>query len=102
MSASQLGKFTCVGYNVRLENVNRLQKSLDSRTFTLYHDHEQITGSRLESDDSQIKIYSGQPVDDDLITYLETRRVGDRVALTILREDREQEIVITLEARPVI
>jgi S1-C subfamily serine protease len=37
---------------------------------------------------------------DDLITYLETRRVGDQVVLTIVRDSQEQEIAITLEERP--
>jgi 2-alkenal reductase len=37
---------------------------------------------------------------DDLITYLETRRVGDQVVLTIVRENQEQEVAITLEERP--
>lgn len=44
----------------------------------------------------------GQPVGgmDDLITYLETRRVGERVLLTVMRENREEDIAVTLEARP--
>jgi S1-C subfamily serine protease len=37
---------------------------------------------------------------DDLITYLETRRVGDQVVLTVVRDSQEQEISITLEERP--
>ncbi len=44
----------------------------------------------------------GQPVGgmDDIITYLETRRVGDRVVLTVVRDDQEQEIKLTLKERP--
>ena len=44
----------------------------------------------------------GQPVGgmDDLISYLETRRVGDQVVLIIVRENQESEIAITLEERP--
>jgi S1-C subfamily serine protease len=44
----------------------------------------------------------GQPVGgmDDLITYLETRQVGEQVVLTIVRENGEQEIAITLDERP--
>lgn len=44
----------------------------------------------------------GQPVGgmDDLITYLETRRVGDRVVLTVVRENQEKEIAVTLKERP--
>lgn len=38
---------------------------------------------------------------DDLITYLETRQVGEDVMLTIVRDGNEQEIVVTLEERPV-
>lgn len=43
-----------------------------------------------------------QPVGgmDDLITYLETRRVGDQVVLTIVRDDTEQKVPVTLEERP--
>lgn len=43
-----------------------------------------------------------QPVGgmDDLITYLETRRVGDRVILSIVRNDQEQEVTVTLKERP--
>jgi 2-alkenal reductase len=37
---------------------------------------------------------------DDLISYLETRRVGDQVVLIIMRENQEREIAITLEERP--
>ncbi len=44
-----------------------------------------------------------QPVGgmDDLITYLETRQVGDDVVLTVVRDGDEQKIVVTLEERPV-
>jgi len=44
----------------------------------------------------------GQPVGgmDDLITYLETRRVGDQVILSVVRDDQEQEITLTLKERP--
>lgn len=44
----------------------------------------------------------GQPVGgmDDLITYLETRRVGDLVVLTVVRDDQEQKITVTLKERP--
>jgi S1-C subfamily serine protease len=44
----------------------------------------------------------GQPLGsmDDLITYLETRQVGENVVLTIVRDGNEQEIVVTLEERP--
>jgi len=43
-----------------------------------------------------------QPVNgmDDLITYLETRQVGDEVVVTVLRDGDEQMIPITLEERP--
>jgi len=43
-----------------------------------------------------------QPVGgmDDLITYLETRRVGDQVILNIVRDDQEQEITVILKERP--
>jgi S1-C subfamily serine protease len=37
---------------------------------------------------------------DDLITYLESRRVGDKVVLTVVRENQEQDIPITLGERP--
>jgi 2-alkenal reductase len=44
----------------------------------------------------------GQPVGgmDDLITYLETRRVGDEVVLTVVRENQEQDIPVILWERP--
>ncbi len=44
----------------------------------------------------------GQPLGgmDDLISYLETRRVGDRVVLTVVRGDQEREITVTLKERP--
>jgi S1-C subfamily serine protease len=43
-----------------------------------------------------------QPVDgmDGLITYLETRQVGDEVVVTVMRDGNEQEITVTLEERP--
>jgi S1-C subfamily serine protease len=43
-----------------------------------------------------------QPVHgmDDLITYLETRKIDDEVMLTIMRDDNVEEIVVTLEERP--
>jgi len=44
----------------------------------------------------------GQPVGgmDDLISYLETRRAGDQVVLTVVRDDQEQEITVALKERP--
>jgi 2-alkenal reductase len=44
----------------------------------------------------------GQPIRsfDDLITYISERSVGDRVRLTILRDGKEMEVSVTLEARP--
>lgn len=46
---------------------------------------------------------NGQPIDDsrELTTYLETEtRVGDTVELTIIREGREQVILVELDERP--
>jgi S1-C subfamily serine protease len=37
---------------------------------------------------------------DDLIIYLETRQVGQQVVLTVIREEQEQEIEVTLKERP--
>ena len=37
---------------------------------------------------------------DDLITYLETRQVGQQVVLTVIREEQEQKVEATLEERP--
>ncbi len=37
---------------------------------------------------------------DDLITYLETRQVGQQVVLTVIREKQEQKVEVTLEERP--
>jgi S1-C subfamily serine protease len=43
-----------------------------------------------------------QPVSgmDGLITYLETRQVGDEVVVTVMRDGNGQEITVTLEERP--
>jgi len=43
-----------------------------------------------------------QPVGgmDDLITYLESREVGDEVTLTVVRDGVEQTLRVTLEERP--
>ena len=37
---------------------------------------------------------------DDLITYLETRQVGQQVVLTIVRDGDERQVEVTLEERP--
>lgn len=37
---------------------------------------------------------------DDLITYLETREVGEEVVLTFVRDDTQQELAVTLQERP--
>jgi len=37
---------------------------------------------------------------DDLITYLETRQVGQQVVLTVIREKQEQKVEVTLKERP--
>jgi 2-alkenal reductase len=37
---------------------------------------------------------------DDLISLLETHQVGEQVVLSIVRDDEEQDISVTLEARP--
>ena len=37
---------------------------------------------------------------DDLITYLETRQVGQQVVLTIVRGGNERQVEVTLEERP--
>ena len=44
----------------------------------------------------------GQSVEgmDDLITYLETRQVGQQVVLTIVRGGDERQVEVTLEERP--
>ncbi len=44
----------------------------------------------------------GQSVEgmDDLITYLETRQVGQQVVLTIVRDGDERQVEVTLEERP--
>ena len=44
----------------------------------------------------------GQSVEemDDLITYLETRQVGQQVVLTIVRGSDERQVEVTLEERP--
>ena len=37
---------------------------------------------------------------DDLITYLETRQVGQQVVLTVIREEQEQKVEVILKERP--
>jgi 2-alkenal reductase len=45
---------------------------------------------------------NGQPIKsfDDLVTYLATTKVGQKVNLTILRNGQQQTVQVTLEARP--
>jgi 2-alkenal reductase len=60
-------------------------------------------GARLEIGGDVITAIDGQPVVamDDLIVYLvKETRVGQQVALTVLRDGQEQEIDVTLGRRP--
>ena len=44
----------------------------------------------------------GQPVSgmDDLIKYLETRQVGEKIVLSVMRDTGQQDIPVTLQERP--
>jgi S1-C subfamily serine protease len=60
-------------------------------------------GARLEIGGDVIRVIDDQPVltMDDLIVYLvKEARVGQQVTLTVLRDDQEHEIEVTLGRRP--
>lgn len=62
-----------------------------------------IEGQELRVGGDVILAVDGQPVrqSDDLITYLARHtEVGQTLTLTVLRDGREREIKVTLEARP--
>ena len=62
-----------------------------------------VDGQPVNVGGDVIVAIDGQPVNemDDLIAYLFTQtEVGQQVSLTLLREGREQEVKVTLEARP--
>jgi serine protease Do len=63
----------------------------------------QIDGQQVLVGGDVIVAIDGQPITsmDDLITYLTNNTsVGDQVSLTILRNGNQQDVKVTLEARP--